>query len=244
MKKPDPRIMLLISACFSTMGVLIGTVWLLAIVFGCAVLYSLALGAELFMIVKKLKRLLSVIFVIALLESVFNGSGDSIIKIGEMDVLTTGGLLKGTNTLLRMGTVIVSASIFTLTTSRRMIQGLIQLKIPYEFAFMTFIALRFLPVFTEEFTDTITAIQLRGINLKKIPLKQKLKIYIYILTPVVYGAVDKAQKLSYAMELRAFRLYNKRTSRFTLKLKTGDYTYIVIMPIITICIMAYYYLYI
>lgn len=244
MKNPDPRIMLLISACFSTMGVLISTTWLLAVIFVCAVLYSLGLGAELFMIAKKLKRLLSVILVIALLESIFNGSGISILKIGTMNILTTGGLLKGANTLLRMGTIIASASIFTLTTSRRMIQGLIQLKIPYEFAFMTFIALRFLPVFTQEFKDTITAIQLRGVNLKKIPLKQRLKIYIYILTPVVYGAVDKAHKLSYAMELRAFRVYNKRTSRFTLKLKTGDYTYITIMPIITACVMVYYYLYI
>lgn len=244
MKKPDPRIMLLISACFSTMGVLIAATWFLAIIFGCTILFSFIIGVDLFMIAKKLKRLLSIMVVIALMESIFNGSGDSIIKIGAMDILTTGGLLKGTNTLLRMGIVIASAGIFTLTTSRRMIQGLIQLKVPYEFAFMTFIALRFLPVFTEEFKDTITAISLRGVNLKKIPFKQRLKIYIYILTPVMYSAVDKAQKLSYAMELRAFRIYKKRTSRFTLTLKPGDYVYIVLMPVITTCVMVYNYLYI
>lgn len=243
MKNPDPRIMLLITACFSTMGVLIEATWLLAVVFVCTALYSVLIGAELFMIIKKLRRLLSVILVIALLDSVFNGFGRVILKIGTIDILTSGGLLKGANTLFRMGTVIASASIFTLTTSRAMIQGLIQLKIPYEFAFMALIALRFLPVFTDEFKDTITAVQLRGVNIKKTPLKQKLKIYLYILTPVVYGAVDKAQKLSYAMELRAFRIHPKRTSRFTLQFKMGDYIYLVIAPVITTCVMIYYYLF-
>jgi energy-coupling factor transport system permease protein len=242
MKKPDPRVMLLFAACLSTMGVLIEKTWLLALVFAFTALFVTILGADLALLAKRLKGLLGVIAFIALMESIFRPEGAALVKIGALNLLTAGGLLRGANTLLRFGTVIASAAVFTLTTSRNMIQGLIQLKIPYEFAFMAFVALRFLPVFSEEFRDTVTAIQLRGVDIRRIPLKEKLKIYTAIISPVVYGAVDKAQKLSYAMELRAFRAYPKRTSRFTLKLGPADYFYIAAMPVFTAAVLCCYYI--
>ena len=241
MKKPDPRVMFLIAACFSTMGVLIEKTWLLAAVFASIVIFVSLEGADLVPLIKRLRGLISVIFFVALMQSIFSAKGVSLFKIGTLNIVTTGGLLLGANTLLRIGTVIASGAIFTLTTSRYMMQGLIQLKIPYEFAFMASVAIRFLPVFSEEFRDTVTAIQLRGVDLKKIPLREKLRIYTAILTPVVYGAVDKAQKLSYAMELRAFRAFPKRTSRFTLKLGKTDYFYIVLLPVFTAAVLWYYY---
>jgi len=242
MKKPDPRVMLLLAACVSTMGVLIETTWLLASVFAFTVLLVSAMGAKLTMLVKRLKGFLWIVLFIALMESVFRPEGAALINIGTVNLVTAGGLLRGANTMLRIATVVASAAVFTLTTSRGMIQGLIQLKIPYEFAFMSSVALRFLPVFSEEFRDTVTAVQLRGVDIKRIPLREKLKIYTSILSPVVYGAVDKAQKLSCAMELRAFRAYPKRTSRFTLKLGAADYVYMAVMPVLTAAVLCYYYI--
>ena len=242
MKKPDPRSMLLIVACLSTLGVLIETTWLLCCVFIFTVLNCVVLRTKLLVLIARLKGLIGIIIFVALMESIFHAQGTPLLTLGGVTILTTDGLLRGANTLLRMGTVIASSSIFTLTTSRRMIQGLIQLKIPYVFAFMASVALRFLPVFSEEFKDTLTAVQLRGVNIKKIPLKEKLKIYSSILTPVAYGAIDKAQKLSYAMELRAFRAYPKRTSRFLLKYAGLDYAILFIFPLLTATVLLTYYL--
>ncbi len=243
MKQPDPRVMLLIAACFSTMGVLIETVWLLAVVFAAVVLFSMALKADMMMLVRRLKGLLLFIIVIAFLQSIFNPTGETLVRIGDISIVTTGGLLMAAGTLLRIGTVIASASVFTLTTSRCMIQGLVQLRLPYEFAFMASVALRFLPVFTEEFRDAVTAIQLRGVDLKKIRLREKLGLYAAIITPTIYSAVDKAQKLSYAMELRAFRAYPGRTSRFVLHMSTTDYVYLTVIPLVSAGILAFYYIY-
>lgn len=244
MKKPDPRAMLLIAACFSTMGVLIESTWLLACVLLAAVLFSIVLGANMMRVLKRLRGFILVIVFVALMQSIFNGGGRTLVSIGNVSILTTEGLLRGTNTLLRLSTVMASASIFTLTTPRRMVQGLIQLKIPYEFAFMTSVALRFLPVFSQEFRDTLVAIQLRGVDIKRIPFQQKLKMYTSILMPVTYGAVDRAQKLSCTMELRAFRSHDKRTSRFVLKFAAIDYVYMLVLPIATAGILTYYYLFI
>jgi energy-coupling factor transport system permease protein len=242
MKTPDPRVMLLIAACFSTMGVIVQHTLLLLGIFLCCVLFGMMLGANVRMLAKKLKGLLGIITFVALMQSIFKRYGNSLVSIGDFELLTTGGLLMAANTLLRMGTVIASAAVFTLTTSRMMIQGLIQLKVPYEIAFMSSVALRFLPVFSEEFRDTLTAIQLRGVDIKRIPLGQKLKTYGSIIMPVTYGAVDRAQKLSYAMELRAFRAMPKRTSRITLKLSAADYVYMGAFLILTAGVLLYYYL--
>jgi energy-coupling factor transport system permease protein len=244
MKKTDPRTMLLIAACFSTMGVLIESTWLLACVFAAAVVFNVFLGARMLTLIRRLRALIWLVVIIAFLQSIFGAQGEPILAIGSFVLLSEGGLLMAANMLLRVGAIIASASIFTLTTSRTMIQGLIQLKVPYELAFMSSVAMRFLPVFSEEFRDTVTAIQLRGVDLKKIPLKEKIRMYSKIITPVVYGAVDKAQKLSYSMELRAFRAYPKRTSRITLRLKAADYFYITLFPLLTAGTLVYYYLYI
>ena len=241
MKTPDPRTMLLCAACFSTMGVLIEQTWLLACVFLAAVLFGIALRAGMMMLLQRFKAFIWVVLFVALMQSIFTAQGQIIVTIGDVAILTTGGLLLAANTLLRIGTVVASASIFTLTTSRRMIQGLVQLKVPYELAFMASVALRFLPVFSEEFRDTVTAIQLRGVDLKKTPLGEKIRLYTSILMPVIYGAVDRAQKLSYSMELRAFRAYPRRTSRVTLCFSRMDYVYLAVIPILTAGILIYYY---
>ena len=55
MKPPDPRTMLLIAACLSTMGVLIETTWNLACVFGFTLLLSIALRAKLWFLVKRIR---------------------------------------------------------------------------------------------------------------------------------------------------------------------------------------------
>lgn len=239
----DPRIMLLAAACFSTMGVLIQNTLMLACVFVSAVAFGLALRADMIMLLRRIRGLLGVIVFAAMMQSIFIKHGAGVLTVGGFGILTEGGLLAAANTLLRIGTVIASASVFTLTTSRMMAQGLIQLGIPYEIAFMTFVALKFLPVFSEEFRDTVVAIQLRGVDLKRIRLRKKIKMYAKIMMPVVYGATDRAQKLSYAMELRAFRAMPKRTSRITLKFKASDYIYLFVFPVLTAGVLVYYYMY-
>ena len=59
-------------------------------------------------------------------------------------------------------------------SSRDFILGLVQWKVPYEPAFMVFIALRFLPVFRDELVKVVTAVQLREADLEKVPWRQKI----------------------------------------------------------------------
>ena len=60
-----------------------------------------------------------------------------------------------------------------------LIYGLIAMRLPYELAFMVLLAIKFLPLFKEEFTDSIIAVQLAGTDLIKIPLGKLCHIITY-----------------------------------------------------------------
>lgn len=79
------------------------------------------------------------------------------------------------------------------------------------------------PLLQEEITDMMTVIQLRGVNLKRIPLARRLKTYAYLLMPMIASVLMKSRELSMAMEMRAFRAYPTRTSYRRLTFTTPDY---------------------
>jgi energy-coupling factor transport system permease protein len=126
----------------------------------------------------------------------------------------------------------VSATILTTSNSREIVQGLVQWKCPYEIAFMVSIAIRFLPILKEEMLDVVIAIQLRGIELNKVKISKKVKIYKYILLPIVVNSILKAKELSSAMEMRAFRAYSTRTSYMVLKMSMTDYLIIALSTVV------------
>lgn len=94
---------------------------------------------------------------------------------------------------------------------------------PYELAFMVSMAVRFLPLFHEEAVNVLTAVQLRGVELKKIPWGRKTDLYRSLFFPLVYSTLVKARQMSAAMETRAFRVYPERTYMKRLKFCFADY---------------------
>ena len=193
--------------------------------------------------IKALRRLWYVFIVMVIIQSIFNRAGSPLFSVWGFTVLTDAGLIKGSEFLLRISVIIFSASIAASSDHRKVVQGLVQLKIPYEIAFMVSVGIRFLPLLRSEFVDVMTAIQLRGVDIEKIPFKKRLKIYSYIFTPIMAGAIKKARDLSTAMEARAFRAYPERNSYLVLKLVPKDYIVMVITLVFTAAVFILYYVF-
>jgi energy-coupling factor transport system permease protein len=188
----------------------------------------------------RLKKLIKIIIIIAIVQSLLTRSGNPILKIGNYTLLTDYGVLKSLEFIMRLSIIIISAAIITTSSSREIIQGLIQWHCPYEIAFMVSVAIRFLPIFKEEMTDMITAIQLRGIDFYKVKLNKKIVVYKYILIPITINSVIKAKELSAAMEMRGFRAYPKRTSYIVLKMNAYDYVTISLSIIAAILFIIFH----
>ncbi|MDI6705720.1 MAG: energy-coupling factor transporter transmembrane component T [Bacillota bacterium] len=237
----DPRTKLVIVLCLSTLGVFIQDIYMLTGVLLISGVLSTAFGSPLFSVVKKMRRILGLFVAIAVVQSIFAPSGESLLSIGGFTLITGGGFMKGISMVLRMSIVLVSATIMSTSNSREIIQGLVQWRIPYEIAFMVSVGIRFLPTLSEEMKNVVTAIQLRGVDLDKIPYKQRFKIYSCLVMPVVSGAMIKSRELSTAMETRAFRAYPKRTSYMILSMKPRDYATIIMSLIAGVVVLLCYY---
>ena len=124
--------------------------------------------------------------------------------------------------------LIFAAVIFTMTTNARdLLLCLVKLKIPYSFAFMLTIAIRFIPIIAKEINNVIIAQKARAYEFTasiKYPIKT-VQNFIPILIPVLMLLLKRSQELSLSIDSRAFRAKNKITYPKRLKFKFADWAF-------------------
>lgn len=241
MKNLDPRTKLLLIVCLTTLAVLAKDIVYLAIIFSFALITILLFKTSILTAIYRIKGLISVIIFITIVQSLTVKGGMPLIHIGKVNLVTSSGLIMGLEFMLRMGIIILASMIATTSDGSEMIDGLIKLKLPYELAFMTSIALRFIPLFREEFSNRINAIAMRGIEVRKLKLDKKIKVYSYLISPTVTSCVLKSRDLSTAMIARGFSAYPERTMLRNLKLTFLDYFVIIFTLSCTAVFLTFMY---
>lgn len=225
----DPRTKLAAILCITTLAVLYNAPGPLCLLLIASVILLLFFRIDLRRAWGYLRPFLYLFMLLFVIQVIFSPGGEVLLAVGRVPLITGRGLEAGASVVLRLLVVITVAVLLTTATSRDFVLGLVQLRIPYEVAFMVEVAMRFLPVFREELANVVTAVQLRGVDLKKVPWGQKMELYRSLLFPVVYGALLKARQLSDAMEARGFRAYPRRTYLRRLQLQTLDYTIMLLL---------------
>lgn len=236
----DPRTKLLLVLSVSSLSIFVGGPLSQLGLILLAWLLATYLGGEPQRMLRRLWRLFWVILPLVFLQSVFASTGTTLLRLGGLSLLTTGGLLSGWLMLTRLAVVLVAASILQTASPRDIVQALIQCRIPYELAFMVMLAARFLPLLSEEVQDSLVALQLRGIEPEKLRLRGRLQIYVYLLLPVAVNTLIRAEQLSLAMELRAFRAFPGRTSYRQLRLQRHDIVWMVCCAATTLAILLWF----
>lgn len=167
--KLDPRTKMVMVICLSSLALLYNTPGRLLLLLAVTVALLLIFRFELSAIGAYLKPFLSLMLFLFVIQCIFSPAGKVLLAVGPVSLITTGGLLTGAGVVLRIVVVTAAAMLLATFSARDFILGLVQWKVPYELAFMVFIALRFLPVFRDELVNVVTAVQLRGVELKKVP---------------------------------------------------------------------------
>jgi len=98
------------------------------------------------------------------------------------------------------------------------------------------IAYRFVPTFQDELNKIIIAKEIRGINSEGGIIKNILNFPGYIL-PLLTSAIRKGERVSIAMESRAFGAFSNRTYYKKTTVNKADYIAIAFMIIISILII-------
>lgn len=218
----DPRIKIFIALCLSTSGVLFTRVDKLLIILIIGVIYGLCFNVQYFSIYKRIRRYLQLFIVIIIIQSIFNHDGQAVLTINGFALLTDEGIIRGISYLFRIYIIVLSGAILTTSNMRDILQAFIQLKLPYDIAFMVAIGIKFMPLLVEEIQNIFTSIQLRGIDINMLSIKKRIEIVSYLFMPVIMNTLVRAKKLAISVDARGFRAYNKRTSLRQLRIKHID----------------------
>ncbi len=148
---------------------------------------------------------------------------------------------------LRLVFLVVGTSVMTLATSpNKLTDGmeegfkfLSKIGVPiHEIAMMMSIALRFIPILSEEADKIRKAQMARGADFDEGGLLKKAKGLIPILVPLFVSAFRRANDLSQAMEARCYHGGEGRTKMKPLKYRGADYrAYAVVFAFLTVVIL-------
>jgi len=206
----DPRVVFLFVMVSSTACVAVREALPMVPVLLSAVVAAAWMRAPVAQVLRRFRGLWVMLVSVAAFQALFSGN-----------IVT--GLLIGAAVVGRLAVLMLGGAMLARYPGHALVQVMLQLRLPYQLAYMVSIGLRFVPRFSESYRDSLTAMQLRGVELKRLKWKDRLKVYTYLLMPTVASGLDSARKLAMAMELRGFGAQPKRSSYAPLRMRGRDW---------------------
>ena len=206
----DPRVVFLFVLLLSTAGVLLRGALELAPVTASAAAGAACARAPVGRVLRRLAGLWATLVLVTGFQVVFSGD-------------VTGGLLAGAAVLERLVILMLGGAMLAAYPGHVLVQGMLQLGLPYQLAYMVSAGLRFVPQFSGSFKDSLTAIQLRGVDFKRLRWRARLRMYTWLLMPTIAMGVSRAKKMAAAMELRGFGAHGRRSSYAPLRMRKWDW---------------------
>lgn len=155
-------------------------------------------------------------------QIIFNHSGREVFELSFLRV-TIGGISSGIMFAGRFLALVAMSWVFVVTTTASgLSSALTSAGVPYRFAFLPGLAMRFVPVFQFELASVREAQVTRGLRLEK-GLRGLFRSVRYTLTPMLVLAVSKINSLASSMTGRGFGAFPKRTMLEPNKMTAWDF---------------------
>lgn len=188
-------------------------------------------------ILKGLKPIIILLLFSVIINMLFT-PGEAIVSIGFFHI-TKEGIRLAVFLAIRLVYLVIGSSLMTFTTTptaltdglERLFQFLKVVKVPvHEVAMMMAIALRFIPILTEELDKIMKAQAARGADFNRGTLKEKVHGLIPIMVPLFIAAIRRSNDLAMAMEARCYYGGEGRTRMKPLVYEKRDYiSYLIVM---------------
>jgi len=149
--------------------------------------------------------------------------------IGGVGRVTLEGILFALLLSLRLMAMVTLLPLVTITTPMHsFLLGLVRMGLPYRLAYTTTTALNLIPILQAEANAIVDAQRLRAFQVfEKGNFLEKLRAYPALVTPLVIGAMRRAQLMAVAMDSRAFGATKERTYIQDIRMRPTDWAFIV-----------------
>ena len=242
----DPRVKLFSTILYIVALFLVNNLWGWILVTGFLVA-MIALSRLPFSMMLKGVRAIWVLIVITAVCNLFFTQGEDVMFQWKAITITELGVHNTIYYTLRLIFLVMGTSVMTLTTSpNKLTDGmeegfrfLSKIGVPvHEIAMMMSIALRFIPILSEEADKIKKAQMARGADFDEGGLLKKAKSLIPILVPLFISAFRRANDLSLAMEARCYHGGEGRTKMKPLRYEGRDYrSYVIVFVFLAAVIL-------
>lgn len=148
---------------------------------------------------------------IGLIQVVFQRQGQEVLHLVGLSI-TNYGVQRAVVIAARFLVIVCSSYLFILTTSPSDLSySMMQLKLPYRYAFMIITSMRLVPILTNEGEQIIQAQRQRGAVYTLRKPARSMQHSTTFISAVLYKLVDRVNKLAISMESRSFGRYPTRT---------------------------------
>jgi energy-coupling factor transport system permease protein len=213
----DPRTKLAFALIVSVLSIIFTELMILLIIF-LTMMPLIALSKSIKEWAKSMKGLLILISIVGLLNFLL------------ADISLVNPLSWTISMVIRITSLVTAFSIFFLTVHPDdLSQALIQMKVPFSFAFAMSMAVRYVPTIAREAQNIREAQMSRGLELEKGNFIQKIRNFIPIIIPLIVSSVRRAVSVAESLESRGFGISKNRTYLFPLKMKVRDYLVLIIL---------------
>jgi energy-coupling factor transport system permease protein len=234
----DPRtkmiwLFLALVLCFATSGWVI-LACLIVLVLGLS--WTARLNLESFLHMTKV--VISLAIAISLIQTLFYaGGGEILFRLGPLAFHIQGFWL-AIRVMLRLYCVILVFLQFLMWTHPTELSlVLVKVKLPYRYAMLFGLALRFFPVLEEELGNILVAQEARGMELRG-SLRRAIRT-VPVALPFCLRTLRRSSEVALAMELRGYGFRNQRTFLRSIRYRPADY---VITAGMLTCLIAYFVL--
>ena len=145
---------------------------------------------------------------------------------------------------LRLLAMVIVLPVVSMTTPVHIFAlGLVRMGLPYRLAYTTTTALNLIPILQAEANVIMDAQRLRALQVfEKGKFLDKLKAYPSLITPLVIGAMRRAQLIAVAMDSRAFGATKDRTYIQDIQMRATDWVFVFFSVLYTMLAAAANYL--
>ena len=225
----DPRVKLVTTICF-IISLFVVDNWVGYVLAGVFLVLVIALSKvpPSFMV----RGMKSIVFllIMAVVCNLFLTQGEPLVTIWKLTI-TKEGVIQAGKMAVRLVFLITGSSVMTLTTTpnqltdglEKLLKPLNAIRVPvHEIAMMMSIALRFIPILSDEMQKIRKAQMARGADFESGNLIKKIKAMIPLLVPLFVSAFRRANDLAMAMEARCYQGGDNRTKMKPLKYHKRD----------------------
>jgi energy-coupling factor transport system permease protein len=196
-----------------------------------------------------LKALFPVFVFLFIVQAIFYPGETALIKplipkfiplVGGMGQVSLEGIMFSVLLAFRLMAMVILLPLVSMTTPVHMFAlGLVRMGLPYRLAYTTTTALNLVPILQGETSVIVDAQRLRAMQtFEKGRFLDKLKAYPALVTPLVIGAMRRAQAMAVAMDSRAFGASKARTYIEDIHLRPTDWIFIILTLIYSIGILV------